>query len=144
MRWTYLCAAALAAVCGCGKPTLHPAQGEVRFASVPAAGVRVFFWPESPGDHTPNTRVGTAVTDAAGRFSIKCYTGEEGLERGAYRVTFSRPSVKGKAITTGKRADGAVEGVPMPYSDHNNPGNSPATASLPSSGDLVFEIPAQR
>lgn len=131
------------ATCGCGKPTLYPVTGEVKIAAKPAMGVRVFFAPATLADSTPSTRIGFGVTDAEGRYKINCSSGEEGLERGTYHVTFSRPLAKGKTFGASERPEGAVESVPLPYSDHKNPGNSPVTASVPSSAALVFDIPAK-
>jgi len=137
-------AMALMTVCGCGKPTLYPVSGEVKIAAKPAPGVRVFFAPGTLGEATPSTRIGFGVTDADGRFKINCSSGEEGLERGTYHVTFSRPLARGKSFGASERPDGAVESVPPPYSDHKNPGNSPITASVPSSASLVLELPMKQ
>ena len=135
---------AIVAICGCGKPTLYPVSGEVKIASTAAPGVRVFFWAESYGPSTPSTQIGVATTGADGRFTITSGGGEPGLERGTYRVTFSRPIVRGKTFAASERPDGAIESVPKTHSDHENPRNSPVKASVPTSGDLVFDIPVNR
>jgi hypothetical protein len=143
MRWRYLIALFLGAAAGCGKPTLYPVSGEVRIDAIPAANVTVRFSPESLGHGTPGSRIGIGITGPDGRFKITTANAEKGLERGSYHVTFSRAVVRGKTIGS-ERPDGAVESIPMPYSDHQNPGNSPVTASVPSSTDFVFDVPLKK
>lgn len=110
----------------------------------PASGVRVFFWTDGYNRSTSGTRIGVGATDDAGRFTISSGTGEPGLEPGAYHVTFSRPIVKGKTFAASDRPEGAVESIPPPYSDHQNPGRSPVVVTVGGENDFTFELPTSR
>jgi len=128
---------------GCGAPRLYPVQGEVKIGGQPAAGVRVYFWPVQQLNNPPATRLGLGFTDSEGRFTVVCGLGQDGLERGEYAVTFSRMQAQGQSLGQFDRRDDAVESVPMPYCDHDNPRNSPIRAKVDGITPLVFEIPSQ-
>jgi hypothetical protein len=129
------------ALSGCGKPTLYPVSGTVKVDGKPASGVRVFVWRNGEANASAGTQIGMGFSGPDGKFSVSCGTSEEGLERGSYRVTLSRPMTKGKPMVAGEKPSGAVEVIPKPYSDHETPSNSPLLVSVPASDDLVIEVP---
>lgn len=131
----------LLALAGCGKPALVPVTGQVKIDGKPAANVRVYFWPDPKPESYPGTRIGIGCTDESGRFTLKAGTGDDGLERGNYRVTFSLFTYKGKALKLEERYDGAVDVIPMPYRDHDSPHNSPVAATVDGT-PLSFALPA--
>ena len=127
---------------GCGKPALVPATGVVTVGGNPAAEVRVFFWPDPAPSQTPPSRLGTAITDAEGKFRIACADGE-GIEAGSYRVTFSRYTAGSRIVKASERVEGSTEGIPMPYSNHESPASSPATAAVNGSTEFRFDLPTR-
>jgi len=93
---------------------LIPVAGIVILESEPAANVTLHFIP-APGT---NSQGGYAVTDLSGHYRVKHLSNAEnadGLEKGAYRITFSKlASPDGSPIPEGRTAAdvGAVESMP--------------------------------
>lgn len=69
---------------GCkGKPAFVPVEGTVSQGGKPLAGVIVEFHPEAGPE---GLRSNSELTDAAGRYRLRCAHGEEGALVGTHRV----------------------------------------------------------
>jgi hypothetical protein len=124
-------------------PRLYQVTGLVTVNGKPADLVAVCFWPT---DMTTRRnfmyRNATGTTDGQGRFALKSGAGSEGIAAGEYKVTFSRPMVRGKAVTATIRkssATGAVESIPVQFCE---PEQTPLTATVSDKQrDFTFDVP---
>jgi hypothetical protein len=112
----------------------------------------VHFWPVVSDKDNFGYRHAVGITDATGSFFLKCSRdGLLGIEVGEYRVTFSRPidppaepGAKKISEDEGKRhRSRRVESIPLPYSDHARPQNSPCLVTVTRTSDqFTFDVPA--
>jgi len=80
--------AVLVAVAGCGDSvTLVPAEGVVTINGTPAPNISIQFMPDSLAGGAGPTSF--AVTDAAGKFSLKTNDGRDGAVPGTHVVVLS-------------------------------------------------------
>jgi hypothetical protein len=141
-----------------GTPTMIPVKGQVMIDHKPMADVIVYFWPVVSTPETFGYRHSMGVTDGDGHFSLKCSRdGLNGIEGGDYYVTFSK-AVDPPTPSTGDNAKShnarpgrkkvekgrRVESIPLPYSDHAHPMNSPRKVTVSStSREFTFDLPAK-
>jgi hypothetical protein len=86
------CVLALAAAAGCGgEPKLVPVTGVVTLDGKPADGIRVYFWPVDQSAKTFVNQFAIGFSDKEGKFFLRGTNGD-GIEAGAYKVTFARPA----------------------------------------------------
>ncbi|MCS6865324.1 MAG: hypothetical protein RMJ56_00715 [Gemmataceae bacterium] len=78
----------LTALVGCTtSPQLAEVEGTVTLDGKPIEGVRVEFMPDPEAGHSgPNS---TGVTDAQGRFQLRCENQQNGAVIGKHRVTLT-------------------------------------------------------
>jgi len=126
-------------------PRMYQVTGLVTVNGKPADLVAVYFW---PADMTTRRnfmfRNATGTTDGQGRFALKSGAGSDGIAAGEYKVTFSRPMIRGKAVTAITRkssATGAVESIPVQYCE---PDQTPVTATVSNKQqDFTFDVPVK-
>jgi hypothetical protein len=126
-------------------PRMHQVTGVVTINGKPTEKVAVYFWPtDMKARNYSMYRNAVGITDAQGRFMLKSGAGSEGIAAGDYKVTFSRPTVRGKPVTaeTKKSArTGAVESIPVQYCE---PDQTPVTATVSDKQrDFTFDVPAK-
>ncbi len=127
----------LAIAAGCSHaPALIPVTGLVKLDGRPAEGVQVSFWPADEAGAESRDRYGAGRTGPDGRFELRAFSGP-GVERGDYKVTFSRAAVGGKAAPGGK-PERARESLPERYTGRET---TDATAKVgKDQTDFVFEL----
>jgi len=136
----------LVVIAGCsGQPTIVPVTGAVSIDGKPTDKVLVNFYPADGSAHNFGSRHGIGITDAQGKFKLICSGGLEGLEAGKYKVTFSRPVVRGRAALADANfkpeESGTVESIPKQYTQ---PETTPESVTLASyGGDLQFALNTQ-
>jgi hypothetical protein len=124
-------------------PRMYQVTGTVTVNGKPADLVAVYFW---PADMTSRRnfmfRNATGTTDGQGKFALKSGAGSEGIAAGDYKVTFSRPMVRGKAVSATARKSsttGATESIPVQYCE---PDQTPVTATVSDKHrDFTFDVP---
>jgi hypothetical protein len=138
------------AASACGKaPAMIPVKGLVKIDHQAAAGVLVFFWPDVSTKDNFGFRHAVGITDSEGHFFLKCSRdGLLGIEAGEYHVTFSKsvdpPGIKESdpLVDEKRKSNRRVESVPIPYSDHAHPKNSPSQVAVSSSNaNFTFDLP---
>jgi hypothetical protein len=140
-RWCFLCIASL--VCGqtvgcsgksAGKPVTAAAQGIVLYNDKPVAGAAVVFYP----DKGP-TAIGQ--TDAAGAFTLKLTTGEDGAVVGANKISITLPPKIDESTPTDSdaaiAAQAAAPALPVKYA---TPETSELTKTVTKDGPNKLEL----
>lgn len=95
--WYVIPAVALVAALGCGKEdrvAVYPVSGQVIYNGKPAAGVQVFFFPESAPSPPEIPANPHGVTGPDGKFTITTFTPNDGAAEGGYQVILIWPSEK--------------------------------------------------
>jgi hypothetical protein len=154
MRFALIGIALTLGTAGCGSQRVIPVSGIVKINHEPASGVLVFFWPDSSTKETFGYRHAVGISDDKGHYYLKCSRdGLLGVEEGQYHVTFSKPvdppsppkaePGKDKDEREEKhRPSRRVESIPLPYSDHAHPKNSPSLVTVSRTGDRFdFDLP---
>ena len=129
--------AGLAVAAGCStSPALIPVTGLVRLDDRPAEGVQVSFWPADEAGADSRDRYGAGRTGPDGRFELRAFSGP-GVERGNYKVTFSRPVAGSRAPSKGK-PEAARESLPERYTGRDT---TEQTATVgKGQSEFVFEL----
>jgi len=135
-------AAVLIVCAGCSSaPVVCGVTGVVTVDGKPTDGVMVSYWPEDMSAENFNTRHAIAVSDAQGRYVLKCSGNAEGIEAGRYKVTLSRPLLRGKPLYVEgakmTKDDGTIETLPKQFLD---PNKTPILVTVPKGG---AEIPLE-
>jgi hypothetical protein len=97
MKRTALLGIALLTALGCGKSkedAIQPVSGEVVYDGKPAAGVQVFFMPESGVTAAGAKANPRAITGPDGRFTLTTVSEGDGAPAGNYRVVLLWPGEK--------------------------------------------------
>lgn len=114
--------------------------GSVKINGEPASGVALAFHPE---DGTSGTG-GYAVTDENGSFVVMHRSQKEGIEKGKYKVTFSKFTMEdGSPIPEGKDlADvgGGVQVIPASYNSIERTGEVADISENPGTLDYDLKI----
>lgn len=115
---------------------LEPANGKVMINGEAAANVLVTFVPTG---ETKGTGA-VATTDEQGKFKLMHRTGQEGVEVGKYKVTFSKFALRdGSPIPPGE--DGAISGMEHIPPKYSNLDQSREVAEVRDGGDeFLFEL----
>ena len=141
----------LFAFSGCGESlppavveNVVPVSGTVKFDGKPQAGIQVSF---APFGQNLNSRGGTAVTDAEGKFQLKNYMNADGIPAGQYVATFSWMDTGGAAANPNQPPIPGItakEKIPPMWSDKNKKGRH-NSITIPDAGktDLAYDIPAK-
>jgi hypothetical protein len=128
---------------GCsGEPTIYPVTGTVTINGKPTGKVLVNVYPADGSAHNFGTRHAIGITDAQGKFKLICSGGMEGIEAGQYKVTFSRPMVRGQAALTDANSkpedSGTVESIPKDYTQVET---TPVYLKIPKGGgDFTLDV----
>jgi hypothetical protein len=136
-----LCFAILLSGCG-SEPPVVPVTGTVHVDGKPTEKVLVNFYPADSSPQHFGVRHAIGITDAQGKFKLICSGGLEGIAAGNYKVTFSRPVIRGRAALTDANAkpeeSGTVESMPKNYT---HPDTTPVSITIPKvGGDFVLEV----
>jgi hypothetical protein len=143
MRRAWVAAVALAALAGCGKPSMVPVKGVVKLNGKPVPHCKVGFFPDTDEFDPDKHGYGYGVTDAAGAFEIQHPGGEKGIYPGRYKVTLVLwVDGKGKPIPADAKPSEVPGGVknlmPMKY---ESLGTTPETVTVPSGGlEHTFDV----
>jgi len=130
--------ALLAIVPACGKKTpavpedLTPVEGLVTLDKKPLPGVAVTFCPEIEGSPSAS-----GVTDANGRFRLTTFPSGNGARPGKYKVIVVAHASTGYSPHPTGVSPSAAKAIPASY---GIPAQSPLTASVPVSGEIVFDL----
>lgn len=141
-KWYHL-VLAVAVISGCGgEPPVVPVTGVVRVDGKLLDKVLVNFYPADETAKHFGVRHAIGITDAQGRFKLICSGGVEGIAAGQYKVTFSRPVVRGQAALTDANSkpeqSGTVESMPK---DYTQPQTTPVTVTIDKGGgELTLEV----
>ncbi len=133
-----LLVALLAIVPACGKKTpavpedLTPVEGLVTLDKTPLPGVAVTFCPEIEGNPSAS-----GVTDANGRFRLTTFPSGNGAKPGKYKVIVVARTSSGYSPHPTSPATTAAKAIPPRYSI---PAQSLLTATVPASGEIVFDL----
>jgi hypothetical protein len=92
-------AAAVGGGCGPSRPARIPITGLVTFDGEPLAGASVTLVPVAGG------RPATGATDAAGRFSLTTFGGQDGVIPGGYDAAVTKLELKKKAAARARELD---------------------------------------
>ncbi len=133
-----LLVALLAIVPACGKKTpavpedLTPVEGLVTLDKKPLPGVAVTFCPEIEGNPSAS-----GVTDANGRFRLTTFPSGNGAKSGKYKVIVVARTSSGYSPHPAAPSTAKTKAIPASYS---LPTQSPLTATVPASGEIVFDL----
>jgi len=133
----------IAAVAGCSsEPVIFPVSGTVTVNNKPTSKVLVNFYPADSSSHNFGTRHAIGISDADGKFKLICSGGLEGIEAGEYKVTFSRPMVRGQAALADANSkpeeSGTVESMPKQYTQVET---TPVSLKIPKGGgDFTLDV----
>ncbi|MFH1920920.1 MAG: carboxypeptidase-like regulatory domain-containing protein [Planctomycetota bacterium] len=123
-----------------GPPPLevYPVTGTVRLDGEPIGGVSIAFVPDGGAGGG-----GFAVSDDAGKFSLKSNDQRDGVPAGKYRVLFTKMTMPdGSPIPEGEMAAdvGAENSLPEIY---NDPGSTSITADVKAGENPPLEFDLQ-
>lgn len=116
-RWGMLLLIAVAGCSSGGSAESSPVTGIVKVDGKPAEGVLVNFWPAQDADKDSRDRYASGISDRDGRFELRTIS-EKAVPDGEYKVTFSRLTADGKAVTDPKKKlSRSKESLPAKYVD---------------------------
>lgn len=128
---------------GCGaEPAVFPVTGTVNVDGKPTDKVLVNFYPADSSPQHFGVRHAIGITDAQGKFKLICSGGLEGVAAGDYKVTFSRPVIRGRAALADANSkpeeSGTVESMPK---DYTQPESTPVSVKVgKGGGDFSLDV----
>jgi hypothetical protein len=130
-------------LCGCGRSVpLGQVDGTLRLDGQPFNQVMVVFIPEDP--QQPQS---IGITDAEGKFQLRCGSAGRGAVVGQHRVTLVDAAVApgGRSRDDDELPEGAAAPVSRVPEKYARPDKTPLRQSVaPGSQNVTFDIPSDR
>ena len=119
--------------CGSGNPATAKVTGTVTVDGQPIQGAVVVF-------HPATGRAATGVTDAAGKFALTTFEGQDGALPGEHKVAISKPPenepMPGTPEAENYKPEAAID---VTYSNPETSGLT-ATVDINGANDFTFEV----